>query len=89
MAFIQVILVRPVVDGAMGCGQKIFTLMKRCYQLLSGFLAKRHVPRVSLQSLLSANDSDIEIIPRTVHRSPGIYLKVEENIGKPQLADRR
>ena len=31
---------------------------------------------------------DNEMIPRTVHRSPGIYLTAEENLGKPQLGDR-
>ena len=30
-----------------------------------------------------------EVIPGTVHRSPGIYLKAEENPGKPQLGDCR
>jgi len=38
----------------------------------------------------SANDkSDNEMVPGTVHRSPGICIIVEENIGKPQLGDRR
>ena len=40
----------PVVHGAMGCGQKNFQLVWRCHQLLSGFLAKGHLPRVSRQS---------------------------------------
>ena len=34
----------PVVHGAMGCGQKNFQLVWRCHQLLSGFLAKGHLP---------------------------------------------
>ena len=55
----------------------------KSFKLLSGFLAKGHVPRVSR---LSANDSDT--IPGPVHRSPGIYLRAEENPGKPQLGDR-
>ena len=38
---------RPVVHGAMGCGQKSFKLVWRWYQLLSGFLAKGLLPRVS------------------------------------------
>ena len=42
-------------------------------QLLSGFLAKHHLPRVSCQSRLSANDKgDNEMISWAVHRSPGI-----------------
>ena len=40
----------PAVHGAMGCGQKSFKLVWRCHQLLSGFLAKGHLPRVSRQS---------------------------------------
>ena len=39
-----------VVLGAIGCGQKSFKLLWRCQQLLSGFLAKGHLPRLSLQS---------------------------------------
>ena len=39
-----------VVHGAMGCGQWSFKLVWRCHQLLSGFLAKGHLPRVSSQS---------------------------------------
>ena len=42
--------IRPVVHGAMGCGQKRFNLVWWCHQLLSGFLAKVHLPRVSRQS---------------------------------------
>ena len=37
----------PVV---LGCGQKNFQLVRRCHQVLSGFLAKGHLPRVSRQS---------------------------------------
>ena len=43
---------------------------------------------MSLQSRLSANYKDIENIPGAVHRSPGIYLRTEENPGKPQLRGR-
>ena len=44
----------------------------------SGFLAIDHLPRVSHQSRLAANDKgDNEMITRAVHRS-GIYLTVEE-----------
>ena len=38
------------VHGAMGCGQKSLGLVWRCHQLLSGFLAKGHLPRMSRQS---------------------------------------
>ena len=43
----------------------------------------------SVTSVISvANDNDDnERIPRTVHRSPGIFLLAEENLGKPQLGD--
>ena len=78
--------IMPVVHAAMGCRQKSFKLVWWCHQLLSWFLVNDHLPRVSLQSRLSANDKgDNEIIPRTVLRSPGIYLKAEENPGKSQL----
>ena len=36
--------------GTMGRGQKNFHLVWRCHQLLSGFLAKGHLTRVSRQS---------------------------------------
>ena len=41
---------KPVVHGTMGCGQKSFKLVWRCHQLLSGFLVKGQLPRVSQQS---------------------------------------
>jgi hypothetical protein len=53
----------------------------------SGFLAKGHLPRMTRQSLLSANDKGDVMIQETLHRSPGIYLAAEENPGKPQLGD--
>ena len=37
----------PAVHGAMGCGQTSFKTVWRCHQLLSGFLAKGHLPRVA------------------------------------------
>ena len=47
------------------------------------------LPRVSLQSCLSANDrSANEMLLGTVHISPAICLITEENPGKPQLGDR-
>ena len=58
-------------------------LVRRCQQLLSGFLAEGYFPRVSRQS------RDNEIISGAVQRSPGIYFTTEENPGKPQLGDRQ
>ena len=40
----------PAVHGAMDCNQKSFKLVCWCHQLLSGFLANGHLPRVSRQS---------------------------------------
>ena len=55
---------------------------------MSGLLANGHLPRVSRQSLLSANDKvDNEMILGAVHRSPVIRLTFEENPRKPQLGD--
>ena len=69
----------------MGCGQRSFKLVWRC-QLLSGLLTKEHLPQASRQS---ANDkANNEMIPKAVHRSPGIYLMAEDNPEKPQLEDR-
>ena len=77
-----------VVHGTMGCGQENFKIVWRCHQLLSGFLAPDLLSRMSRQSLLPANDKgDNSMMPRAVHRSPGTYLKAEENPGKPQLGD--
>ena len=50
--------------------QKSFTPVWRFNQLLSGFLAKGHLPRLSCQSRLSANDkSDNDMIQEAVQRS--------------------
>jgi hypothetical protein len=55
---------------------KIFKIVLRCHRLLCGFLANGHLPRISRQSRLSVNnEGDNEMIPRTVHRSSGIYLR--------------
>ena len=63
----------------MGFCNKSFMLVWRFQQLLSDFLAKGHLPRVSRQSRLSANDKrGNEMIPGAVHRSPGIYFTPEE-----------
>ena len=51
------------VHGTMKCGQKTLMLVWGCHQLLSEFLAKGHLPRVSRQSRLSANvKGDNELI---------------------------
>ena len=51
-------------------------------------LANDHLPQVSRYSRLSANDKgDNEMTPGTMHRSPGVYLRAEENPGKPHLGD--
>ena len=66
----------------MGCGDKIFKLR----WLLSGFLPNGHLPRVSRQSRLSANDNcDNEKKPRAVHRDT--YLTAEENPSQLQLGN--
>ena len=73
----------------MGCGKNSFKLVWRCHQLLSGFLPNDHLPRVSWQSPLSANDKgDNEVKPGAMHRSPRVYLTTEGNPGKPQPGDR-
>ena len=79
----------PVVHGAMGAAnKKKFKLVWRCHQLLSGFLAKGHLLRLSLSVTSVANDKgDKEMILGAVHRSPGICFTAEENPRKPQLGD--
>ena len=67
------------VHGDMGCGQKSFMLVRRIHQLLPGFLAKGHLPRVSYQLRLSTNDKgDNEIIPRAVHRCLTFTLRLRK-----------
>ena len=51
-----------VVHGAMGCAQKSFKPMWRCHQLVSGFLANGHLPRVLCQSLSANNRGNNEMI---------------------------
>ena len=66
----------PVVHEAVGCVQKCFKLVWWCHQILSGFLAKGHLPRVSFPLCLSANyRDDNDMIPGAVRKKPG----------KPQL----
>ena len=63
----------------------VSALVSGAYVII-GFLAKDHLLRVSRQSRLSVNDKGgNEMIPGTVHRSPGICLRAEENPGKRQL----
>ena len=45
-------------------------------------------PNVTSVSLTANDIGDIDMIPGTVHRSPGIYLTTEENPAKPQLVER-
>ena len=72
----------------MSSGQKRFMVMRSCHQLLSAFLANGHLPRLSCQSSLTDNDKgDNGVKQETVHRSPCIYLTVEENPRKPQLGE--
>ena len=67
---------------------KSFILVWPYHQLPPGFLANCHLPRVSRQSCLSANDKgDNKMEPGAVHISLGIYLTAEKNTGKPQLGD--
>ena len=75
--FVRVIVLHdPVVHRTMGRGKKIFKLVWRCHQLLSGFLTKGHLPPVSRQFYLSASDRcDNEMIPGVVRRFPGTCLK--------------
>jgi hypothetical protein len=54
--FIYLIYLLRRLHVDIGCGQKSFMLVLRCHHFLSGFLAKDHLPRVSRQSLLSANN---------------------------------
>ena len=66
---------RPAVHGAIDYGQESFELVRQCHQLLSGFLVKSHLPLVSRQSHLPANDNgDNEVIKGHVHISPDTYL---------------
>ena len=76
----QWVVYEPVVHGAMSCSQESFKLVWRCHQVLFGFLAIDHLPCFSRQSRMSANHKgDYEMIPGAVLRSPGIYIKAEEN----------
>ena len=61
----------------LAAAKKKIQLLWGCDQLLSGFLAKGHLPRVSRQSIM------IRAIPGAVHRSPDIRLTAEENPGNP------
>ena len=65
-------IISPVPHGAMGCGQKGFKLIWRCHQLLSGFLAKGHLRRVSRQSRRSLmirviNQVGVALFPSFYH----------------------
>ena len=64
--------------------KKVFKLVCRCHQLLSGFLTTCPECHVSHVCQLT-----IRVIPRAVHISPRMYFKAEKNPEKPQLGDRR
>ena len=67
--------------------KKHFMRVWQCHQFQSGFLVNNICPEYHI-SYMSANDKvDNEMKPSTVHRSPSIYLKAEENSEKPLLVD--
>ena len=70
----------------MGCGQKNFQLVWRCHQLLSGFLAKGHLPRVSHQSHQSLM---IRVIMRRSWGCAQISWHLPYSRGKPQKTTAR
>ena len=53
------------------------------------FLANDHLPQVSRQSRLLADEGDNEMIQGAVWNSSDICLTAVENPGKPQLGDRQ
>ena len=60
--------------------------MWRCHQLLLGFLVIGHLSRMSRKSRRSANDNtNSEMKPEAIYRSPCTYLKAEEKPGKNVL----
>ena len=62
--------------------KKVFRLVLRCHQVLSGSLANSHLPQ---ESRLSANDkSNKEMKPRAVHRP--VITTAEKNYGKSRPA---
>ena len=64
-------------------------LVYRYYQLVYRFLAKGRLFLVSRQSHLSAiYKDDNQMIPEVVHRSPGIYIRADENPEISHLGDR-
>jgi hypothetical protein len=48
----------PIVHGAIGCGQESI----KCHQLLFGFLARNHLPRVLMSVTSVTNDKDYQIL---------------------------
>ena len=74
---------RPVVHGAIGCGQKNFLATVAVPPAPVRVPSQRPLAP-SVASITSvANDN--EMILRAVYRSPGICLTAEENPRKPQL----
>ena len=64
--------------------KRSFRLVWRCHQLLSEFLLKCHLPRVSRESRLSANDKGDEIIPGAVNR---FFWEVKDLVKLPYSWD--
>ena len=73
------------VHRAIGCGQQSFTLVWRCHQLLSRVLARGHLPLVSPQSRLSANDKgDNEMSPGALYLTITYYTVSTQVTGESQ-----
>ena len=62
--------------------------MWQCHERLIGFLANNHLPRCHGSLVCRIRRVVVMWKPWAVHIFPGIYLKVEESSGKPQVGDR-
>ena len=78
----------PAVHGAMGCGQKNFVSLAVPPAPVRVPSQRPLAPGIRPLTSVANDKGDNEMIPGTVHRSPGIYPIAEENPGKPQLGDR-
>ena len=80
---------RPVVHGAMGCGQKKLSFSVAVPPAPVRVPSQRPLaPSVSSVKSVANDKGDNEMILGAVHRSPGICLTAEENPRKSQLGDR-
>ena len=70
----------PVAHGAMDCSQNTFKLIWRYHQLLSRFIVRDHLPRVSRQSPLSANN---RVIMRWYRGTSQISWHLPYSWGRP------